>query len=287
MADTDNTIAFQGAHGAYSDLACRNVFPELVTLPCRTFEDAFAAIRDGKAGCGMIPIENSIAGRVADIHHLLPDSGLHIIGEHFQRVNHHLMAVKGASLETITHVHSHVHALSQCRDIIRTLKIEPVVHVDTAGAAMELAETNDPTQAVIASELAAQLHGLEILAGNIEDADHNTTRFLVMTHEPQVPLVGDGIVMTSFVFRVRNVAAALYKVLGGFASNGINITKLESYLVGGHFHAAQFFVEVEGHPQEPGMKDALEELGFFSHEVRILGTYPAHPYRLENAPPEE
>jgi len=287
MANTDNIIAFQGAHGAYSDLACRNVFPELMTLPCRTFEDAFAAIRDGKAGRGMIPIENSIAGRVADIHHLLPGSGLHIIGEHFQRVNHHLMAIKGASLDAITHVHSHVHALSQCRNIIRKLKIEPVVHVDTAGAAAELAETNDPSQAVIASELAAQLHGLEILAGNIEDADHNTTRFLVMTREPQVPPVGEDIVMTSFVFRVRNVAAALYKALGGFASNGINMTKLESYLVGGHFHAAQFFVEVEGHPQEPGMKDALEELGFFSHEVRILGTYPAHPYRLENAPPKE
>ncbi|MGY8990928.1 MAG: prephenate dehydratase [Rhodospirillales bacterium] len=287
MANTDNIIAFQGAHGAYSDLACRNVFPELMTLPCRTFEDAFAAIRDGKAGRGMIPIENSIAGRVADIHHLLPGSGLHIIGEHFQRVNHHLMAIKGASLDAITHVHSHVHALSQCRNIIRKLKIEPVVHVDTAGAAAELAETNDSSQAVIASELAAQLHGLEILAGNIEDADHNTTRFLVMTREPQVPPVGEDIVMTSFVFRVRNVAAALYKALGGFASNGINMTKLESYLVGGYFHAAQFFVEVEGHPQEPGMKDALEELGFFSHEVRILGTYPAHPYRLENAPPKE
>ena len=287
MADTDNIIVFQGAHGAYSDLACRNVFPELVTLPCRTFEDAFMAIRDGKAGHGMIPIENSIAGRVADIHHLLPDSGLHIIGEHFQRVNHHMMAVKGASLETITHVHSHIHALSQCRNIIRELNIEPVVHVDTAGAAAELAEANDPSQAVIASELAAQLHGLEILAGNIEDADHNTTRFLIMTRESEVPPLGDGTVMTSFVFRVRNVAAALYKAMGGFASNGINMTKLESYLVGGHFHAAQFFAEVEGHPEEPGMKDALEELGFFSHEVHILGTYPAHPYRLENKPPEE
>ena len=198
-----------------------------------------------------------------------------------------MMAVKGASLETITHVHSHIHALSQCRNIIRELNIEPVVHVDTAGAAAELAEANDPSQAVIASELAAQLHGLEILACNIEDADHNTTRFLIMTRESEVPPLGDGTVMTSFVFRVRNVAAALYKAMGGFASNGINMTKLESYLVGGHFHAAQFFAEVEGHPEEPGMKDALEELGFFSHEVHILGTYPAHPYRLENKPPEE
>ncbi len=287
MADTDNIIAFQGAHGAYSDLACREVFPELVTLPCRTFEDAFAAIRNGKAGRGMIPIENSIAGRVADIHQLLPDSGLHIIGEHFQRVNHHLMAIKGATLDQVTHVHSHVHALSQCRNIIRKLNIEAVVHVDTAGAAAELAASGDPTQAVIASELAAHLHGLEILAGNVEDADHNTTRFLIMTREPQVPPVDQGVVMTSFVFRVRNVPAALYKAMGGFASNGINMTKLESYLVGGHFHAAQFFVEVEGHPEQPGMKHALEELGFFSHEVHILGTYPAHPYRLENSPPEE
>ncbi|MGA0394490.1 MAG: prephenate dehydratase [Rhodospirillales bacterium] len=288
MADTDNIIAFQGAHGAYSDLACRDVFPELVTLPCRTFEDAFAAIRDGKAGRGMIPIENSIAGRVADIHHLLPDSGLHIIGEHFQRVNHHLMAVKGASLDKITHVHSHVHALGQCRKFIRDLNVEPVVRVDTAGAAAEIAEAGDPTQGVIASELAAHLHGLDILAGSIEDADHNTTRFLIMTREPVVPPLGSGTVMTSFVFRVRNVAAALYKAMGGFASNGINMTKLESYLVGGHFHAAQFFAEVEGHPEEQGMKHALEELNFFSHEVHILGTYPAHPYRLKNAsPPEE
>ncbi|MEX2452025.1 MAG: prephenate dehydratase [Rhodospirillales bacterium] len=287
MADTDNIIVFQGAHGAYSDLACRQVFPDKVTLPCRTFEDAFAAVRDGKAGCGMIPIENSLAGRVADIHHLLPDSGLHIVGEHFQRVNHHLMAVPGATLETITHVHSHVHALSQCRDIVRKQGIIPVVHVDTAGAAAEIAEKGDPTQAVIASELAAHLHGLDILAANVEDAEHNTTRFFIMTREPKVPPQGDGIVITSFVFRVRNVPAALYKALGGFASNGINMSKLESYLVGGHFQAAQFYADVEGHPEDRGMKHAFEELGFFSHEVRVLGTYPAHPFRFENGLPPE
>ncbi len=282
MSTPKNTIAFQGMPGAYSDLACRGVFPELTTLPCRTFEDAFAAVRSGQAGQAMIPIDNSVAGRVADIHHLLPDSGLHIVGEHFLRVDHHLLAIPGATLETLSHVHSHVHALNQCRSLIRTLKLTPVVHVDTAGAAKDVAAAGDPTQAAIASSLAGQIYGLTSLKAGIEDAEHNTTRFLIMAGEAHTVGADKADVITSFVFRVRNVPAALYKALGGFATNGVNMTKLESYLVGGHFQAAQFYAEVDGHPDWPNVRLALDELGFFSREVRILGTYPAHPYRKTN-----
>ncbi len=274
-------IAFQGAPGAYSDLACRTSRPELKTLPCRSFEDAFAAVRDGRAGLAMIPIENSVAGRVADIHHLLPNSGLHIIGEHYQRINHHLLAVGGARIADLTHIHSHIHALNQCRRLIGELGLEAVVRVDTAGAAAEIAASGDRTQAVIASELAGDIYGLVSLRANIEDAEHNTTRFLIMAHEPVVPHPKSGPTMTSFVFRIRNVPAALYKALGGFATNGVNMTKLESYLVGGRFNAAQFYSEVEGHPEHHNVSLALEELDFFSREVRILGVYPQHPYRLE------
>jgi len=281
-ADPGHTIAFQGAPGAYSDLACRTARPELTTLPCRSFEDAFAAVRDGLAALAMIPIENSVAGRVADIHHLLPNSGLHIIGEHYQRVNHHLLALPGARIERLTHVHSHIHALGQCRNLIRELGLEAVVRLDTAGAAAEIAEAGDPTQAVIASELAGDIYGLVSLRANIEDAAHNTTRFLIMAREPLIPHPKAVPSMTSLVFRVRNVPAALYKALGGFATNGVNITKLESYLVGGRFNAAQFYVEVEGHPEQRGLRLALEELDFFSREVRILGVYPQHPYRWES-----
>ena len=286
MADSDKTIAFQGFPGAYSDLACRHVRPEMATLPCESFEDTFAAVREGQAVLGMIPIENSVAGRVADIHHLLPDSGLHIIGEHFLRINHHLLGVEGARVEDLTHVHSHVHALSQCRNLIRELGLEAVVHVDTAGAAAEVAERKDKTQAAIASELAGELDGLTSLKANIEDAEHNTTRFILMAREPVVPHPKAGKAITSFVFRVRNVPASLYKALGGFATNGINMTKLESYLVGGSFQAAQFYAEVEGHPDTRAMKLAFEELAFFTREVSLLGTYPAHPYRHRGHPDE-
>ncbi len=279
--DPNRTIAFQGALGAYSDLACRTARPELATLPCRSFEDAFAAVRDGHAGLAMIPIENSVAGRVADIHHLLPNSGLHIIGEHYQRVNHHLLALPGTRVEQLTHVHSHIHALNQCRGLIRELNLEAVVRLDTAGAAAEIAEAGDRTQAVIASELAGDIYGLVSLRADIEDARHNTTRFLIMAREPLVPHPKSGPTMTSFVFRVRNVPAALYKALGGFATNGVNMTKLESYLVGGRFNAARFYAEVEGHPEHRSVALALEELDFFSREVRILGVYPQHPYRWE------
>jgi prephenate dehydratase len=279
LVEPGRTIAFQGAFGAYSDLACRRVFPDVRTLPCAQFDDAFAAVRDGRAELAMMPIENSVAGRVADIHHLMPDSGLHIIGEHFERVNHCLLAVPGASLETIRTVRSHVHALSQCRKLIRALGLDPVVAADTAGAAAELARSGDPSVAAIASELAGRIYGLVTLKENIEDAEHNTTRFLVMSREAQRPPPGQPMV-TTFLFRVRNVPAALYKALGGFATNGVNMTKLESYMVGGAFTATQFYADVEAHPDERPLRLALEELAFFSRELKILGVYPAHPLRI-------
>jgi prephenate dehydratase len=277
---SSNVIAFQGFPGAYSDLACRTVFPDMQTLPCATFEDAFAAVRDGRARLGMIPVENSVAGRVADIHHLLPDGGLHIIGEHFQRVNHHLLAPPGATLDTIRTVRSHIQALSQCRKLTRSIGLREIVHADTAGAAAEVAERGDVTEAAIASELAARIYGLVSLKQGIEDAEHNTTRFLIMAREAVQPPPG-GPVVTSFLFRVRSVPAALYKALGGFATNGVNLTKLESYMIGGRFTAVQFYVEVEGNPEERPLRLALEELNFFAREVKILGVYPAHPFRRE------
>lgn len=281
MTDVSKIIAFQGEYGAYSDLACRLARPEMTTLPCRTFEDAFAAVREGSAGLAMIPIENSVAGRVADIHHLLPESGLHIIGEHYQRINHHLLALPGTRLEDVTEVYSHVHALNQCRDFLKEHGITPVVAVDTAGSAKEIATSGDKTKAVIASELAGEIYGLTSLAADIEDAEHNTTRFIVMSKEAVVPHPKAGMAVTSFVFRVRNVPAALFKALGGFATNGINMTKLESYIVDGTFIAAQFYADVEGHPENRDLRLALEELEFFTNHVKILGVYPPHPYRLQ------
>ncbi|NQV54512.1 MAG: prephenate dehydratase [Rhodospirillales bacterium] len=279
MAETNKRIAFQGEIGANSDLACRAVRPDMETLPCHTFEETFAAVSDGTAELALIPIDNSVAGRVADIHHLLPDSGLTIIGEHFQRVEHHLLAVKGAALGDLTHVHSHVHALNQCRDVIQELGLVAIVHVDTAAAARDIAERGEKQHAAIASALAGEIYGLNSLRANIEDAEHNTTRFLVMALDGARAAPGSGELITSFVFRVRNVPAALYKALGGFATNGINMTKLESYLVGGGFVAAQFYAEVDGHPDDTNLALALEELAFYSHEVRILGVYPADPFR--------
>ena len=282
MTDPRKTIAFQGAPGAYSDLACRTTRPEMDTLPCRSFEDTFAAVQDGQAVLAMIPIENSIAGRVADIHHLMPGSELHIIGEHFQRVDHHLLAVKGAKISDITHVYSHIHALNQCRQFLAERGIEPVVSADTAGAAQQIAQSGDKSQAVIASELAGEINGLISLKANIEDSEQNTTRFLIMSKEPIVPHPKAGPCLTSFIFRVRNVPAALFKAMGGFATNGVNMTKLESYMAGHQFVAAQFYADIEGHPEHRGVRLALEELAFFTREVKILGTYPAHPYRLQN-----
>ncbi|HYE50230.1 MAG TPA: prephenate dehydratase [Azospirillaceae bacterium] len=277
----ENTIAYQGAPGANSDLACRKVFPDMRPLPCASFEDAFAAVNEGRARLAMLPIENSVAGRVADIHHLLPRGGLHIIGEHFQRVVHCLVAPKGATVQGLRQVHSHIQALSQCRGWLRERGLQPVTHADTAGAAADVAKWGDPTQGAIASDLAAEIYGLDVLAQGIEDAQHNTTRFLVMAKEPKAAPRGRGPVVTSMVFRVRSVPAALYKALGGFATNGVNITKLESYMVDGRFTAAQFYADVEGHPDDRPMRLALEELDFFAREVRILGVYPAHPFRAE------
>jgi len=277
--DPAQTIAFQGQPGAYSDLACRHVFPAMTTLPCHAFEDAFAAVRESRAALAMIPIENSVAGRVADIHHLMPDSGLYIIGEHFERVNHHLLGLPGTKLEAIRTVRSHVHALGQCRNFIRAHRLTPVVAADTAGSAAEIKERGDKSIAAIASELAGQIYGLVSLAENIEDADHNTTRFMIMSREPRWAPPG-GLTVTTFVFNVKNVPAALYKAMGGFATNGVNMTKLESYMVGGNFTATQFYADVEAHPDDRPLKLALEELAFFSTEVKILGVYPAHPLRI-------
>jgi prephenate dehydratase len=275
-------IAFQGEPGAYSDLACRQVFPRRKTLPCAAFEDAIAAVTRGRAALAMLPIENSVAGRVADIHHLLPDSGLHIIGEHYQRVNHHLLAVKGARLSDLKIVRSHVHALSQCRKFIRALGLKAEVAADTAGSAAEVAARGDRSVAAIASELAGKVYGLVSLKQNIEDAGHNTTRFLIMA-KGEKHAANKGLVVTTFVFRVRNVPAALYKALGGFATNGVNMTKLESYMVGGRFTATQFYADVEGHPSERGLKLALDELRFFTAELKILGVYPGHPFRRDQS----
>ena len=276
-------IAFQGASGAYSDLACRHVFPKMTPLACPGFEDVIAAVRRGAAELAMLPIENSVAGRVADIHHLLPDSGLYIVGEHFERVKHQLLAAPGASLRTIKIVRSHVHALSQCRRLIRKLGLKASVSADTAGAAAELAKSGDKHVAVIASELAGRIYKLKTLKRNIEDAGHNTTRFLIMARQPKTPHDNGRPVVTSFVFRVKNVPAALYKALGGFATNGINMTKLESYMVGGEFTATQFYADIEGHPDSRPVRLALEELDFVTRELKILGTYPAHPFRLKAA----
>ncbi len=272
-------ITFQGEPGANSHIACREVFPDFEAVPCPTFEDAFAAVENGAAAYAMIPIENSVAGRVADIHHLMPQSSLSIVGEYFLPLSHQLMAVKGASLSTLKTVQSHVMALGQCRKAIRTLSLTPIIGADTAGSAREIAEANDVTRAAIASRLAADIYGLEILAENIEDEAHNTTRFIILTRGADWAPAGRGPVITTFVFRVRNVPAALYKAMGGFATNGVNMTKLESYQLDGQFTATQFYADVEGHPDDRSVKLALEELAFFSREMRILGVYPAHPYR--------
>jgi prephenate dehydratase len=275
----DHRIAFQGVPGAYSNLACSTAFPDLPTLPCASFEDMFAAVREGRAQLAMVPIENSLAGRVADIHHLLPESDLHIVGEHFQRVNHHLLGVRGARLGDLTAAASHVQALGQCRATLRALGLKPVVTADTAGAAAEVAAKGDRSLGAIASALAAEIYGLDILKSDMEDAEHNTTRFVVMAREPLDPDWSAGPVVTSFVFRVRSVPAALYKALGGFATNGVNITKLESYIMDGSFAVAQFYADIDGHPDQKPVRLALEELSFFSREVRILGVYPASPFR--------
>jgi prephenate dehydratase len=272
-------VAFQGEPGAYSDLACRTAFPGRPTLPCDTFADAIEAVRSGAAEFGMLPCENSLAGRVPDIHSLFPASQLAIVGEHFQRIEHCLLAVPGATLADIRRIHSHPVALGQVRDFVRKHGLQPVVSSDTAGAARDVAAWNRKEDTAVASRLAGEITGLTVLQANIEDAAHNTTRFYIAATRPNIPPPGTPGLMTTFVFAVRNVPAALYKALGGFATNGVNMTKLESYMVNGAFTATEFMCDVEGHPEQASLRLALEELGFFSREVRILGVYPKSSFR--------
>ncbi len=272
-------IAFQGAAGAYSDVACRTVFPGIETVPCASFEDAFATLADGKADLAMIPVDNTLAGRVADVHHLMPKKQLYIIGEHFQPIHHHLLAVKGTKLGDLKYVHSHIHAIPQCRKAIKRLKLQPLVHADTAGSARDIAAKGDKTHAAIASSLAAKIYGLDILEKDIHDEHHNTTRFLILSRKPEIPdLKKTQDVVTSLLFEVRNIPGALYKALGGFATNGLSLTKLESY-VDENFQAARFFCDIEGHCESRPFQLALEEMRFFAKDVKCLGTYPAHPSR--------
>ena len=274
------TIVFQGEPGANSHIACAEAYPGH-TRAVPDLRGRLLAVANGEADLGMIPIENSVAGRVSDIHHLMPTAGLHIIAEHFLPIRNQLMAPKGATLKGLKTVESHIMALGQCRNYIRRLGIKAVVAADTAGAAKEVAERGDKTRAAIASKLAAKIYGLHILAENIEDESHSTTRFIVLSREGRRARRGDGIVLTTFVFQVRNIPAALYKAMGGFATNRVNMTKLESYMIEGNFFATQFYADVEGHPDDPNLKLALEELKFFSKELTILGVYPAHPFRAK------
>jgi prephenate dehydratase len=272
-------IAFQGERGANSHIACVAVYSDHEPMPCATFEDALTAVASGDADLGMIPIDNSIAGRVADIHHLLPHANLHIIGEYFLPIHFQLLAVKGATLDTIKTVESHIHALGQCRRFIGEHGFKAVIAADTAGAARHVAEAKDASRAALAPRLAADIYGLDVLADNVEDLAHNTTRFVILSREDKRVARGNGPVITTFVFRVRNVPAALYKAMGGFATNGVNMTKLESYMLEGNFFATMFYADVEGHPDDRGVAFALDELKFFSREFKILGVYPAHPFR--------
>lgn len=280
MILTPKKVAFQGEKGANSHLAILEVFPKAAIVPCPTFEDAFEAVRTGEADVGMIPIQNSLAGRVAEIHHLLPSAGLHIIGEHFLPIRHQLMGLKGATLSGLKIVQSHVQALGQCRHSLRKLGVIAEPAADTAGSARQVSEIKDVTRGAIAPRLAAEIYGLEILAQDIEDAAHNTTRFIVLSRQLIQAEQGSQCV-TSLVFRVKNIPAALYKAMGGFATNGVNLTKLESYMLDGHFFVTQFYAEIDGHPQDENVQRALNELSFFAKELKILGVYPAHPYRNE------
>ena len=275
-----NVIVFQGEVGAYSHLACRDFYPDMNPRPCPSFAQAFNAVSAGEASLAMIPVENTVAGRVSDIYHLLPEGGLFIIGEKYLPIRHQLLGVKGAKLEDIKVARSHPMALGQVRKRLAAEGIDPLVDTDTAGAARAVSELGDKSIAAVASVVAGETYGLDILAANIEDAAHNTTRFLILADSPGELPKNDQAVVTSFVFRARSVPSALYKALGGFATNGINMTKLESYMVGGSFSAAQFYADVEAHPEDDAMKHALEELSFFTESVTMLGTYPADPLRL-------
>lgn len=271
-------IAFQGELGAYSHQACAETHPGMEPLPCRTFEEAISAVQSGDAELAMLPVENSTYGRVADIHRLLPESGLHIIDEAFVRVHINLLGVRGAKLEDVREAYSHLVLLPQCGTFLRKHNITGRVSPDNARAAREVAEAGDKTQAALASELAGEVYGLDVLARHIEDNDHNTTRFLVMSRQPDMSRRSEKM-MTTFVFRVRNIPAALYKAMGGFATNGVNMTKLESYMVDGSFSATQFYADIDGHPDDRSVQLAMEELDYFTSEVKVLGTYPSDPGR--------
>ena len=273
-----NNIAFQGVLGAYSHMACQAHRPDLTPLPCASFSEMIAAVQDGGADCAMVPVENSTAGRVADIHHLLPESGLFIISEHYQPVAHKLLGIKGAQLSDITEVHSHEQGLAQCRLTLHKMGIKPVIHSDTAGAAKDIAARGERHVGAIASALAGEIYGLDTVQDSITDKLTNTTRFLVMSREHTVPKEITAAAMTTIIFEVRSVPAVLYKALGGFATNGINLTKLESYMLDGSMNAARFYVDCEGHPETASMKLALEELQFYCTDggIRILGTYPTN-----------
>lgn len=273
MATKSLKIAFQGENGAYSEQATRKIFEGCTPIPCLTFDDAFKALSTKKVDYAVIAMENSIAGRVSDVHHLLPEANLFIIAEYILPIRHAIMAPHGTTLKNITHVHSHAMALPQCRKFINDNGLIPVIHPDTAGAARDIAQLNDKTQAAIASEIAADIYGLKILKKSIQDTDNNETRFVVLARKPVIPPQSETVI-TSFVFDVRHIPAALYKALGGFATNGINMLKLESY-VGENFTAARFYAEVEGHPDNPAMHNAFEELGFYANDIKILGTYPS------------
>jgi len=277
-----NNVAFQGQFGAYSEMACKEVFPEMQTVPCENFEDAFDAVTNGTTKFAMIPIENSRAGRVADIHNLLKDSSLHIVKEYFYKVNHQLLGLEDAKIEDIVTVYSHNQALSQCRNFISKHELSPITMGDTAGAAAYIANNNDIKCAAIASSLAGKMHGLKTLSNNIQDSKNNITRFVVLSSESNDPNPNDGLILTSCIFSLRNIAASLYKALGGFATNRVNILKLESYMLGESFTSAQFYIDIEGHPENPSVQLALEELGFFSKEVRILGVYKGDINRKKN-----
>jgi prephenate dehydratase len=272
-------IAFQGEPGAYSHQACREARPGMDTLPCATFEDAIEAVRKGDADLAMLPVENTTYGRVADIHRLLPASGLHIVDEAFVRVHINLLALPGTRLQDVDTAMSHTVLLGQCRDFLRQNGIRSITGADTAGSARQVAECGNPRIGALASELAAEIYGLDVLARHIEDQQTNTTRFLIMSREADLKRRGAAGMMTTFVFRVRNIPAALYKAMGGFATNGVNMTKLESYMVDGSFTATQFYADIEGHPDDRNVRLALEELGYFTSELKLLGVYPADPRR--------
>ena len=272
-------IAYQGVAGAYSHIASMTVYPGQEYLPCDTFEKAMKLVSEGEADLAMIPVENSNAGRVSDVHFLLPQTGLHIIGEFFLPINHQLLGLPGTKLADVKSASSHPQALAQCSEFLKRHGIKPTARIDTALSFEDVLKFQDKSIAAIASKLAGEIYGLDVVAPNVENARNNTTRFLIMAREPEIPEDDGGAFITSFIFKAKNIPAALYKALGGFATNGINITKLESYLLEGKFVSAQFYAEIESHPSRKAFQNAFDELKFFSESIHVLGTYRANKYR--------